>query len=53
VLVTSGGGAVQLVRLSKSFGPVAAVDGIDLDIPPANSSRYSAHPAAARRRRCG
>jgi len=30
---TSGGGAVRLVGLAKSFGEVAAVNGIDLDIP--------------------
>jgi spermidine/putrescine transport system ATP-binding protein len=30
--MTSGGGAVQLVDLAKSFGGVIAVNGIDLDI---------------------
>jgi spermidine/putrescine transport system ATP-binding protein len=29
----SGGGAVRLVSLTKSFGDVVAVDGIDLDLP--------------------
>ena len=31
--MTSGGGAIQLVGLAKSFGGVVAVNGIDLDIP--------------------
>jgi spermidine/putrescine transport system ATP-binding protein len=31
--MTSGGGAIQLVGLAKSFGGVIAVNGIDLDIP--------------------
>ena len=46
-------GGDRLVDLTKRFDEVVAVDGIDLEIPTASSSRCSARPAAARRRRCG
>ena len=47
------GGALSLVALTKSFGDVVAVDGIDLERPPASSARCSAPRAAARPPRCG
>ena len=32
-MTSTGGGALRLVSLTKSFGDVVAVDGIDLDLP--------------------
>ena len=53
--------AIDLVGLTKRFGRVptghaghaAAVDDVTCRSPAASSSRCSARPAAARRRRCG
>ena len=38
--------------IRKSYGDVVAVDDVDLTSAPASSSRCSARPAPARRRRC-
>ena len=48
------GGALRLASLTKSFGDVVAVDGIDLDLP-ARRVLLAARRlrAAARPRRCG
>ena len=46
-------GAVSLLAVSKSYGEVAALRDVSLDVRPASSSRCSGPPAAARPRCCG
>ena len=45
-------GDIRLIELSKRFADVTAVDASTSTSPAASSSRCSARPAAARRRRC-
>ena len=45
--------AVRLEGVVKRFGDVVAVDGVDLDVRRASSSRCSVHRAPARPRACG
>ncbi len=45
--------AIELSGVVKRFGPITAVDGLDLEVPEGSASGCSAPTAPASRRRCG